>query len=166
MTDRPAAGRLTSDDGRVGGQELQRLIDLIPALVWSAHADGTANFVSQHYLDYVGLSLEAVRDWQWTSAIHPEDRMRLMECWAAFRDAGTGGEVEARIRRHDGVYRWFLFRTSPQFDDEGNIIQWYGVNTDIDDQKRSAMMLAGEMRVLETIASGEPCEPSLPVCAR
>jgi len=143
-----------ADRGGAGGPDLQRVIDLMPAMAWSARVDGTGDFFNQHYLDYVGLTVEEVRDWQWTLAVHPDDRGRLLESWTEFRDARKGGEIEARIRRHDGVYRWFLFRTSPQFDELGRIIQWHGVNTDIDDQKRSAMMLAGEMQVLEMIASG------------
>jgi len=156
MTDGVADERSAADHVGAGGHDLQRVIDLMPAMAWSARADGTGDFFNQHYLDYVGLSVDEVRDWQWTAAVHPDDQGLLLETWAEFRDASKGGEVEARIRRHDGVYRWFLFRTSPQFDASGRIIQWHGVNTDIDDQKRSAMMLAGEMRVLEMIASGEP----------
>lgn len=156
MTDGVADKRSAADHGGADGHDLQRVIDLMPAMAWSARTDGTGDFFNQHYLDYVGLSVEEVRDWQWTMGVHPDDRSRLLETWTEFRDAGKGGEVEARIRRHDGVYRWFLFRTSPQFDERGRVVQWLGVNIDIDDQKRSAMMLAGEMRVLERIASGEP----------
>ena len=119
-------------------RNLRLTIDTIPALAWSANADGTGDFFNRHYLDYVGLSPAQVRDWQWASLIHPDDLKVIERAWDQFRSAGTGGEVEARVRRHDGVYRWFLFRSSPLRDELGNITKWYGVNTDIEDRKRAA----------------------------
>ena len=141
--------------------DLQLTIDSIPALVWSARPDGTADFFNQHYLNYVGLSREDLRDWQWTSVIHPEDRHVIAAAWEAFKVAGTGGDVEARIRRYDGVYRWFHFRSNPLRGADGEIVKWYGVNVDIEDQKRAAIMLAGEKQLLEWIASGRPLKDVL-----
>ena len=116
-------------------RNLKLTIDTIPALAWSAGADGAADFFSKHYLDYVGKSLEEVQGWQWTEAIFPQDLPNLASAWEQFRAAGAGGEVEARIRRHDGAYRWFLFRANPLRDQSGNIVKWHGVNTDIEEQK-------------------------------
>ena len=120
---------------------LQLTVDTIPALAWSAGADGAADFFSQHYLDYVGRSLEQVQGWQWTEAICPLDLPNLASAWQRFRAAGAGGEVQARIRRHDGVYRWFLFRANPLRDESGKVVKWYGVNTDIEEQKVAAARL-------------------------
>jgi PAS domain S-box-containing protein len=98
--------------------------------------DGTGDFFNRHYLDYVGLSLEQMRGLLWRQVIHPEDLEVASQAWERFKSSGVGGEVEARIRRHDGVYRWFLFRASPLRDESGSVVKWYGVNTDIEERKR------------------------------
>lgn len=136
--------------------ELQVTIDSIPGLAWTARTDGTGDFFNRHYLDYTGLSHDELCDWQWTQRIHPADLGAITGGWEGFREAGTPGVVEARIERHDGVYRWFSFHASPLRDPAGNIVKWYGVNVDIEDRKRAALMLAGERELLELIASGKP----------
>jgi len=140
----------------IADADLRLVIDSIPAMAWSARADGTGRFFNQRYLDYVGLSLDQICDWQWTSLIHPDDIDLVTRSWEAFSAAKAGGEVEVRLRRHDGVFRWFSFRSNPLCDADGNVVQWYGVNIDIDEQKRTATMLAGERRLLELVASGQP----------
>lgn len=137
-------------------RELQHVIDSIPAMAWSARADGTGDFYNRHYLDYVGLTLEQVCDWQWASVIHPEDLSALTEAWDKLRVAPAASELEARIRRHDGVYRWFSFRANPVCDPNGNVVKWYGVNVDIEEQKRAAIMLEAERQLLELIACSRP----------
>jgi PAS domain S-box-containing protein len=131
-------------------------IDTIPALAWSARPDGSAEFFSQHYLDYVGLSAEQAQDWGWTVAVYPDDLSELATTWQAIMASGKPGEAEARLRRFDGEYRWLLFRANPLRDASGNIVKWYGVNTDIDDRKRAETNLAREKHLLELIASGSP----------
>jgi PAS domain S-box-containing protein len=133
-------------------RNLRLTVDTIPALAWSARADGTADFLNQHYLDYVGQSLDQLRDWQWTGYVHPDDLPALSEAWSKFISTGIGGEIEARIRRHDGMFRWFLFRADPLRDDAGEIVKWYGANTDIEDRKQAEAAL----RMSETfLAEGQ-----------
>src|SRR5712664_78442 len=129
-------------------------IDAVPALAWSARRDGSAEFLNRRWLDYTGLSAEEASDWGWTAALHTEDRDRLMDFWRHLLDSGEAGEIEARLRRYDGDYRWFLFRVEPARDNQGNIFKWYGANTDIEDRKRAEALLAAEKRTLEMIASG------------
>jgi PAS domain S-box-containing protein len=114
---------------------LNRIINAIPVLVWSARVDGSIDFVNEHYLDYVGLSLDQVREWGWTATVHPDDLQGLIADWHTIIASGRQGEMQARLRRFDGQYRWFLHRVNPLHDDAGNVI-WYGVNTDIEEQKR------------------------------
>jgi PAS domain S-box-containing protein len=92
---------------------LQMAIDTIPALAWSAHLDGSAEFFNQHYLQYVGLPAEQARDWGWTVAVHPDDLNSLAGSWQSIMASGKQGESEARLRRFDGEYRWFLLRANP-----------------------------------------------------
>lgn len=93
-------------------QSLNLIINTIPALVWSARPDGSAEFFNQHYLEYVGLSAEQVKDWGWTVAVHPGDLPGLTGTWKSIMASGEAGEAEARLRRFDGEYRWFLFRAN------------------------------------------------------
>jgi len=78
----------------------------------------------------------------------------LMDKWWELLASGEPGELEARLRRHDGEYRWFLFRVEPFRDELGKVVRWYGTNTDIDDLKRVESLLSAEKRTLEMIASG------------
>jgi PAS domain S-box-containing protein len=121
----------------IGASErnLTLIVNTIPALAWTATADGRAEFFNQHYLDFVGLTAEQARDWGWTSAVHPDDMKNMADTWQRIMTSGAPGESEARLRRHDGEYRWFLFRTNPLRDEKGNIVKWYGINTDIQDRK-------------------------------
>src|SRR5580693_6368523 len=129
-------------------------VDAIPTLAWSARPDGSVEFLNRRWLDYTGLAAEEASDWGWTAALHTEDRDRLMDFWRHLLDSGEAGETEARLRRNDGDYRWFLFRVEPVRDNHGDIFKWYGANTDIEDRKRAEALLAAEKRTLEMIASG------------
>ena len=122
-------------------RNLKLTIDTIPALAWSARLDGSAEFFSQHYLDFIGLSAEQATGWGWTAAVHPEDVSGLAATWKRIVASEAPGEAEARLRRYDGDYRWFLFRTNPLRDERGTIVNWYGVNTDIEDRKRAEAAL-------------------------
>ena len=129
-------------------------VDAIPTLAWAARPDGSAEFLNRRWLDYTGLSSEEATDWGWTKAVHTEDRDRLLDFWRRLLASGEAGEIEARLRRYDGEYRWFLFRVEPVRDNHGDIFKWYGANTDIEDRKRAEALLAAEKRTLEMIANG------------
>lgn len=118
-------------------RNLQVTVDSIPALVWSARSDGTADFFNRHYLEYVGHSREELSDWNWTSTIHPDDVQDLRAAWDRASTSGESAEYEGRIRGADGRYRWFLFRSQALLDDAGNVVKWYGINTDIEDRKQT-----------------------------
>src|SRR6266436_7207644 len=120
---------------------LRKIIDTIPTLAWCSLPDGTGEFWNRRWHEYTGLTLEAVRGWGWQKAIHPEDLKEITDKWLGFLAAGQPGEVEGRLRRFDGVYRWFLFRAEPLRDESGNIVNWYGTDTDIDDLKRAEAKL-------------------------
>jgi PAS domain S-box-containing protein len=122
---------------RASERNLNLIINTIPALVWSARSDGSADFFNQHYLDYVGLSSEQAKDWGWTAAVHRDDLDSLARAWQSIMASRRPGEKEARLRRFDGTYRWFLFRANPLCDASGNVIKWFGLNTDIEGRKRA-----------------------------
>ena len=137
---------------RASERNLKLIIDTIPALVWSARPDGGTEFFNQHYLDFMGLSAQQASDWGWAVAVHPEDSIGLAAAWQRIMDSEAPGEIEARLRRYDGEYRWFLFRAEPVLDEKGNIVKWYGINTDIEDRKRSEAELK---RAYDSFADGQ-----------
>ena len=85
----------------------------------------------------MGLSAEQAEGWGWTAAVHPDDLNGLATIWQQALISEQRAEAEARLRRHDGEYRWFLFRASPLRDETGTIVKWHGVNIDIEDRKRA-----------------------------
>ena len=122
-------------------RELRDVIETIPVMAWSAAADGTAEFFNRRWLEYAGLSAHQVQGWGWTSAVHPDDLNKLEDYWREVLASGQPGQIEARLRRFDGVYRWFLFRTTPSLDN-GRVVKWYGTNTDIEERKKAEQAVA------------------------
>ena len=131
--------------------QFRTMIDTIPALAWSCRPDGAAEFLNQRWLDFTGLSLEQAEGTGWNVSIHPEDLGTLMETWVRLLVSGQPGEVEARLRRFDGEYRWFLFRAVPVRDDQGTVVRWYGTSTDIENLKRAEEKLRQDERELRQI---------------
>src|ERR1700733_1937730 len=125
------------DAVRARARNLNQIINTIPALAWSARPDGAAEFLNQRWLDFTGLSAEQARGSGWGATIHPDDAKGLLDSWQMALETGQLDDVEARMRRFDGEYRWFLLRASPLRDESGKIVRWYGTNTDIDDRKRA-----------------------------
>src|SRR5215469_8262661 len=138
------------------GAKLSLIIDTIPVIAWCTLADGSGEFWNRRWHDYTRLSLEDARGWGWRSAIHPEDLNRIEGRWRADIASGQCGEVEGRLRRFDGVYRWFLFRYEPLRDEAGNVVNWYGTNTDIDDLKRAQEALSANEQNLRLIVDSIP----------
>ena len=124
------------DEIKKSEDRLQLVIDTIPTLVWRAGPEGIPDFLNQPALDYTGLSLDQAET-GWPRAFHPEDKKGMLQKWSAIRESGEPGELEARLRRFDGEYRWFLFRAEPLHDETGSIVKWYGSSTDIEDRKRA-----------------------------
>jgi PAS domain S-box-containing protein len=117
--------------------ELSRVVDALPGLVWTARPDGHVDFLNQRWCDYTGLGVDEAYGRGWQTAIHPEDLPDLLERWQSILASGEPSETEARLRRFDGEYRWFLFRTCPLADASGAVVKWCGINTDIEDRRRS-----------------------------
>jgi formate hydrogenlyase transcriptional activator len=131
-------------------RELQEVIETIPVMAWSAAADGAAEFFNRRWLDYAGLSADQVQGWGWTSAVHPDDLNRLADYWRGALASGQPGEIEARLRRFDGAYRWFLFRATPSVEN-GRVVKWYGTNTDIEARKTAEQAIVTQNSRLQLL---------------
>ena len=116
-------------------------------MAWSLLPDGAVDFVNQRWLEYTGLSLEEALE-EANRIVHPQDLPRVMEKWIVDMAAGEPSEDEMRLRCADGEYRWFLVRTVPLRDKQGNIVKWYGTSTDIEDRKRAEMALQKNEQLL------------------
>src|SRR2546430_1841738 len=135
---------------------LQTVIDTVPSFLWTSLPDGSKEYLNKRWCEYTGLSLEEGKGWGWKVVVHADDLDRLIHEWLALVEARKPGELETRIRRHDGEYRWFLIRIVPQLDAEGNVVRWFGSNTDIEDRKRAEKKLLEEERELRRITDAIP----------
>ncbi|MGJ5817132.1 sigma 54-interacting transcriptional regulator [Paludibaculum fermentans] len=128
-------------EGLAGAQNdrgaLEAIINLMPSIAWRAQPDGSTEFVNERFYEYTGLTAEQARGWGWHVALHPDELPRVMEYYREHLRSGEPGEMEMRMRRFDGEYRWFLVRGVPNRDEQGELINWYGNSTDIDDWKRA-----------------------------
>src|SRR5271167_515966 len=138
-------------------RKLRQVIDTIPTLAWCNLPDGSNEFLNKRWHDYTGLSPEESGGSGWQTVIHHQDLPRMMEKWQEVLTSGEAGEVEARLRRHDGSFRWFLLRAAPLRDETGKIVRWYGTSTDIEDRKQAEEKLRHDerelRRVIDTIPS-------------
>ena len=122
---------------RLRERELRDVVDTIPAIVWSALPEGSNAYVNSRFVEYSGMSAEQLAGSGWHAATHPDDLQRHERKWLACVRTGEVFEDEVRFRRADGQYRWHLQRGVPLRDEEGTILKWYGVLTDIEDRKRA-----------------------------
>jgi PAS domain S-box-containing protein len=120
---------------RASEKSLRLIVDRIPGLVATMTAAGSVEHVNQRILDYTGRTLEELKDWR--PLVHPDDLAMVMSRWARSIETGNPYEVEHRILRADGVYRWFYVHGLPMLDTEGRVIRWYHLLTDIDERKRA-----------------------------
>jgi PAS domain S-box-containing protein len=118
-------------------RELRDVVDTIPAIVWSALPDGSNAYVNSRFVEYSGMSGEQLAGSGWHAVTHPDDLQPHERKWLACIRTGDVFEDEVRFRRADGQYRWHLQRGVPLQDEDGNILKWYGVLTDIEDRKRA-----------------------------
>jgi PAS domain S-box-containing protein len=129
---------------RESEQEFHTLAEAMPQMVWTTRPDGWNTYFNQRWVEYTGLTLEESYGDGWSTPFHPEDRERAQEAWRQATATGGTYELEVRLRRADGVYRWWLVRGSPFRDAGGAITKWVGTCTDIEDlrQARSGLELS------------------------
>src|SRR5215831_11706696 len=131
------AQRAQAQAGALRGRErdLSLIVETIPALVWCASPDGELTYVNQRILDYTGASLGDLAHAGWVNFLHPDDVQQTVTMWTNAVRMGNRHDVQYRLRRHDGAYRWFHVLGQAMLDAEGRVKQWYGLLIDIDDRK-------------------------------
>ena len=116
-------------------EEFRLLAEVLPQIVWATRKDGWNTYFNQQWVDYTGLSLEESYGHGWITPFHPDDRQRAWDAWQNAVTHGATYSLECQLRRADGVYRWWLVRGAPLFDEAGQIIKWFGTCTDIHELK-------------------------------
>ncbi len=111
------------------------LADFIPDQVWTARPDGALDYVNERVLQYFGRSFDEMIGWGWQEVIHPDDLPGVRELWSRSFETGQPYEVEFRLKEAGKSHRWHLGRALAMCDAAGNIVKWFGSNTDIHDQR-------------------------------
>src|ERR1700756_1177048 len=127
----------------------QLLVDSIPALIHTSRPDGYLDYFNKPWLEYLGVTLDKVTGWNWTSFIHREDVEGIVAKWRACLASGDIFEHETRVRRANGEYRWMFHRKVPLRDANGNIVKWYGSSLDIEERKTAEEQLRRNAQELQ-----------------
>ncbi|MDO9562749.1 MAG: PAS domain-containing protein, partial [Bradyrhizobium sp.] len=122
--------------------EFRTLAEALPHHVWTATPDGSLNWFNPRVYEYAGVGTGELDGQQWGRIVHPDDIPGAFAAWTRAIADGKPYEIEFRLRRADGDFRWFLARAVPARDEQGQIIRWIGTNTDVHDQKLIADQLA------------------------
>jgi PAS domain S-box-containing protein len=117
--------------------KVRLIINTVPGMLWTARPDGWVDFLNKRWLDYTGMASGKGLGWSWEPAYHPDDFEQVKSKWLAAIAEAKPLDAEARLRRFDGEYRWFLKRAFPLFDSAGRVLAWYGSNIDIHDWKEA-----------------------------
>src|ERR1700756_1388919 len=131
----------TQEAVRRSERELRDVVNSVPAHVWRTLPEGEVDFVNDRWSQFTGLALDEALGWKWEAVLHPDDRARVVADWQTALKNGQALEYEARVRRADGEYCWWLIRNVPLHDEAGKLLRWYGTAIDIEDRKRAEQAL-------------------------
>jgi formate hydrogenlyase transcriptional activator len=132
-------------------ERFRRIVDAIPGMVCTMNAAGGVELLNRQVLEYFGKTVEELKNWATSDAVHPDDLPRVIDTWKRSIESGQPYVLELRQRRADGVYRWFQSRAFPARDTDGRITTWYMLLTDIDDRKQAEEKLRQDEQELRQI---------------
>src|SRR5262249_21755279 len=128
-----AQRRLLAEERQRSEARWRSLTEALPQLVWAALPDGACDYFSTQWTQHTGIPESDLLGWRWLETLHPDDREPTRRFWLDSVAGRRPYDVEYRVRRRDGVYRWFKTRGVPIRDGDGNIVKWFGTCTDITD---------------------------------
>jgi PAS domain S-box-containing protein len=123
-------------------EHFRAMAEALPQIVWTADSEGAVEWYNQHWYDYTGQPRDECLGWSWDRVSHADDMAGTLNKWQQALRTGSLYQNEIRVRRHDGQYRWFLVRAWPLRDAAGNVVRWFGTNTDVHDMKQVEKSLA------------------------
>jgi PAS domain S-box-containing protein len=141
---------------RKSEEKFRLVVDGIDAQVTVMTAEGEVGYVNQQTLEFFGKTQEELKDWRTSGTIHPDDLGRVVETWTDSVRTGRPYDLEKRLRRFDGVYRWFRARARPARDAQGRVIRWYMILTDIEDRKSAEERLEEQQQELQQVLDLAP----------
>jgi diguanylate cyclase (GGDEF)-like protein/PAS domain S-box-containing protein len=139
-----AARRGNLDLARERESYFQTMTNAIPGMIWTARPDGSVDFASHQLLEYGGIQAKDLD--HWPTLLHPDDVATTLSAWEHSIRTGEAHEIEYRLRRVDGTYRWFLVRGNPMRGEKGEITKWFGTCTDVEDQKHTQQILEEQVK--------------------
>jgi PAS domain S-box-containing protein len=161
--------KLTEQSLRDGERQFRELADAMPQIVWAARPDGHFDYYNRRWYDFTGRPEGTGGDSRWADVVHPDDLKESLARWHSAITSGDAYEIEYRLKRKEGDYRWYLTRALPVRDRAATITRWFGTCTDIDERKRTeeelrsstSMLLQSnrELRDFATAASHDLQEP-------
>lgn len=116
-------------------EKFRFMAESMPQMFWTTRPDGYADYYNQKWVDFTGLEKEKLYGYGWLETVHPEDREKTAQTWNSAVENKKEYQVEYRVRRADGIYKWHLTRGIPRLKENGGVHMWVGSTTDIDDQK-------------------------------
>jgi len=140
---------------RESERELRQLVDSVPGMIAVGDSTGKLQYANKRFLDFLGMTIDELAA-SFVQPIHPDEREMIQNEWLRSSAVGRSVEVVQRLRRFDGVYRWVHVRVEPLRDDGGRIVRWYGLHTDIDDQRRAEERVRQSERELRQILDLTP----------
>lgn len=163
-TAEPEVGVVRFDGAVMDSQYAEMIAESIPHIVWTAAPDGATTYFNRQGTDYTGCPRETNYEWNWVTLVHPDDADRSARAWRHATLTGTDYQLEYRIRRFDGVFRWHAFRAIPMRDAAGDIEMWVGTATDIEDQKQLELALRrAEQEATEAVTLLQSVEAAAPI---
>ncbi|MCC6169594.1 MAG: PAS domain S-box protein [Caldilineaceae bacterium] len=143
--------RLAEEELRDSEGRLRELAALLPQIIWVGDSSGETEYVNERWIEYTGLSAQQSLMGGARRVIHPDDLHRVLAAWTAALQAGTPYEAEMQLRAADGSYAWFLVRSLPVRNADGEVIKWFGTSTNIDTRKRAELVDATLARLIEQL---------------
>lgn len=122
-------------------KRFRELIEALPQLFWTCRVDGPCDYLSKQWVEYTGIPESEQLGYRWLKQLHPDDRNRTVSEWMEKVLTGESFDIEFRIRRNDGEFHWFKTKAVPMRDNSGNIVKWFGSNTDFDDIKKAEVKM-------------------------
>jgi PAS domain S-box-containing protein len=136
--------------------ELRLMTETIPQQIWTALPNGQVDYYNQRWQDFTGKTLEQLQTQGWAEIVHPEDLPRVEKQWNHAVQTGNEYQAEARLLSRSGEYRWILGQALPLSDPQGNIVKWYGTNTDITDYIQATEAVKASELSFQTLADTMP----------